>query len=282
MYIDAHTHLNSDQLYTHWQTHLSNFQAVGWTALVNIGVNHERNQRAIEIAKTNTTELYIKSSIGVHPWEVSHGHISSDKNITSEIEQLKKLYETHSQHIVAVWECGIDAHYDGYANISSLQKELFFQQWILAREYNLPLVIHSRDHFSDTFEVLQEFTDLKIYFHCRWYAPEEILTLHQTFSQLWIWFCWNTTYPKAQQLRDSLVAAHTIYTWTHTQKKPTHKLRILLETDAPYLSPQKKRWTENNPSHIPHLYDAVSEYLDLPKKELCKIIETNFHTLYTN
>jgi len=282
MYIDAHTHLNSDQLYPDRHTHLSEFQGVWWTALINIWVNHQRNQRAIEITTKNPTDIFMKCAIGLHPGEVSLWHISSDTQITKEIEQLKRLYEKNSEHIVAIGECWIDAHYTWYKTVSSLQKELLFRQGCVAREYKLPLIIHSRDQFEDTFDVLQEFTDLKIYFHCRWYTPRDIITLHHTFPSLWIWFCWNTTYPKAQQLRDSILTAHQISQWTHKNTISWHSVRLLLETDAPYLSPQQKRWTQNTPSHIPYLYDAVSDYLSTPKELVCKHTETNFYALYTN
>ncbi|USN56077.1 MAG: TatD family hydrolase [Candidatus Peribacteria bacterium] len=81
--------------------------------------------------------------------------------------QLEQLYEAHKSHIVAIGECGLDAHYPGYQDNKDLQLLLFDLQCALARKLQLPIVIHSREQFSDTLQILKEYTDLKIYMHCR-------------------------------------------------------------------------------------------------------------------
>ncbi len=74
----------------------------------------------------------------------------------------------HHALIAAIGECGMDAHYPDYTTtIRSVQQAFFRRQCLLAREYNLPIVIHSRDAFDETYEVLEEFTDVSIYMHCR-------------------------------------------------------------------------------------------------------------------
>ena len=290
MYYDAHTHLNADQLYPQREKYLDAFIAIWGEGLINIWVNHERNQRGIDLARSCQEKygdsFFMKAAIGIHPGEVAYGHITCDDGITKQIEQLKRLHDTHAQHIVAIGECGIDAHYDGYDSGKSLQQTLFHAQATLAKERNLPLVVHTRDQFSDTIDILKDFTDLKINLHCRWYTPDDIQTAHELFPHLRIWFCGNTTYKKAQQLRDSLKKIINISPLDKEGlegiwKNDVNSLNFLLETDAPYLSPQQKRWITNEPAHLHLLYEAIAIELDIPLSTLQHLCKQQFFSLYT-
>lgn len=106
----------------------------------------------------------VKATIGYHPSEVCFGNITTE-NLDERLSALRLLYEENKEHIVAIGECGIDTHYDGEKHIE-LQKELFRRQCELAREFKLPIVIHSRSDFESTWEVVKEFREEKIYFHC--------------------------------------------------------------------------------------------------------------------
>lgn len=97
----------------------------------------------------------------------------------------------------------------------------------LAKEFQLPIVIHSRDDFESTFDVIKDFKEEKIYFHCFGYSAEEIRKLQEYFPHIRFGFCGNISYPKAQSLRDALLACDVN--------------NIVLETDAPWLSPQAVR-----------------------------------------
>jgi len=229
LFYDSHTHLNDDTLYPDRQGYLQAFVDAGGKGLVNVGVDVPRSQKAIDIAvqaKQLFPDTFVKATIGFHPSEVCFGKITSPQDIGKAIQSLKDLYSTYAEHIVAIGECGIDTHYDGDPFID-LQKDLFAQQCDLAQELDLPIVIHSREDFASTWDVLKNYKNQKIYFHCRGYGPDEVKILQDYFPQLWIGFCGNISYPKAQVLRDSLYA--------------TRPESMLLETDAPYLAPQACR-----------------------------------------
>ena len=83
------------------------------------------------------------------------------------MQLLKDLYTQHREHIVGIGECGIDLHYENKDTSLVLQQEVFEQHCDLAQELDLPVVIHSRDGFPETFDVLKKYPDLTIYFHCR-------------------------------------------------------------------------------------------------------------------
>jgi TatD DNase family protein len=135
---------------------------------------------------------------------------------------LKIFLDGNLQHIVAIGECGIDLHYPGDPLIK-LQQELFARQCELARLYDLPVVIHSRDGYQETIDVLKDFADIKIYFHCYGYGEFEMQELQKAYKNIRFGFDGNITYPKAQNLRDALAACK--------------RSNMLLETDAPYLAP---------------------------------------------
>ncbi len=179
---------------------------------------------------------------------------------------MKTLVLEHREEVVAIGECGIDLHYVNTPENLTLQKDLFQQQLDLARALELPVVIHSRDAFDETLEILKEYPDLKIYFHCWGYSPEKIKKLFTVFPKLWIGFTGNVSYPKAQEIRDSLAVVP--------------RERLLMETDAPYLSPQKVRGKTNQPVYIQYVYQFIAEQLMISEKQLAQQIEKNFRAFY--
>ncbi len=267
--IDAHTHLNSDQLYPQREKLVKEFHNVWWSGLVNIWVNNIRNERALEIQKEFNkkplSNFTISTTLWLHPWETTFWDIISIDIAQKKIQQLKELIQTNKSSIVAIGECGIDSHFEWNESIQQIQTFLFNQQCQLARSHNLPIVIHSRDNFSLTLDILKDFKDLKIYFHCRWYKSDEIEKIQSSFSNIWIWFCGNLTYPKAHELRSSFEKALEL------------DMNIMLETDAPYLAPQTVRWKENHPAYILHLYDWVTQKYNISSENIIDNINSFYN-----
>ena len=276
---DFHTHLNTGVLFDDWQWYLQKFVDAGWVGLVNSWASDVYNIHGIEIAKTVETfkdwgfvgwqSIFVKSTIGYHPWCCDDGEIT-EENIQQKISDLKVLYEVNKKYIVAIGECGIDTYYPGSEQSLSLQKQLFLLQCDLAQELNLPLMVHIRKDFYSAFEILQHYRDMTIYIHCRSFWLDELELLEQWALALWwklfIGFCGNVTYKNAQNLRDSLA------------KIPLDQL--LLETDAPRLSPQIVRGTTNHPANVKYIYEFVAEYLKVDIEVLALQIESNFKTIY--
>lgn len=264
--LDSHTHLNSWILFPDWQKHISDFEKEWWNRLVNAWSDWEYNENGITICKGYKWKSYVKCTLGLHPLEVVEWKVTNE-NINEELMRLENMYVENKEHVVAIWEIWIDVHYDWETNLE-LQKQLFDRQMKLARKYNLPVVIHSRDDFNSTYEILEIYKDLKIYIHCRWYWSQQIAKVQNNFPNLWIWFCGNTTYPSAQNLRDSL--------------KMVDLDRLLIETDAPYLPVKQFRGQINTPAMITYLYDFISDFLWIERSELEEKVEKNFDRLYIN
>jgi TatD DNase family protein len=102
------------------------------------------------------------------------------------MQDLKAMYSENKEYIVGIGETGIDLHYANTPEILDLQKKLFQLHADLAQELNLPIIIHSRDAWHETLDVLKTYKDLTIYFHCRGYGPDEITYLQNTFPKLYI------------------------------------------------------------------------------------------------
>ncbi len=263
--IDAHTHLNSPALFLNRKKHILDFEKIWGTGLVNVWADEKYNQNGLIISKEYDGNVFVKCTIGYSPHEVLANKVSDD-NIDNNIDKLKILYLENKNHIVAIWEIWIDTHFDSWSSLV-LQKKLFKMQCELAKELWLPIVIHSRDDFDSTMEILEKFKELKIYFHCRWYGPDEIKKLKNCgLKNYRVGFCGNITYPKAQNIRDSLLACDIE--------------NILIETDAPYLSPQNLRGESNHPTNIKYTYEFISNEMKISTGNLKSKIENNFKKLY--
>lgn len=261
MLIDTHTHLNEDRLFENRKTHIETFQNTGGKILINAGANPFYNQRGIQIsqeAKQFFPQLIIKTTVGIHPCDIT-------KEFKSQIEDIEKLYLQNPEEIVAIGECGVDLHFPESEAVE-IQQEGFKLQAELARKHHLPLVIHSRDAFEETFEVLKDFSDLKIYIHSRAYDENALKKCEETFPHLRIGINNIFTYPSAKESRNAVL------------KKTSAK--ILTETDAPYLPPQSKRGEINYPHYVQYVYDAYTTQTEKQSDEIEREIEKNVKALF--
>ena len=262
---DAHTHLNHPDLFSNREKYLESFTQEWGLWLVNIWANTEYNENALTIAKqakSKFAKLWIKASIGIHPCDVRN----TSQDIQTEYLKLQKQLVENREHIVAIGECGIDLYYPEVSSYLTLQQEIFKMQCDLARENQLPIVIHSRDAFQETFDILKNYSDLKIYFHCWSYNKEELEILLSTFPKIWIGYNGILTYPKSHENRECLLA--------------TPLNNIVLETDAPYLAPQGFRGKINHPELIKVVGKYASEILNIEEDILRKQIGENTKDLY--
>ncbi len=268
MYFDAHCHLNDEKLYDEYKKHIVDFLACGGAWLVTVWCDYKSSQTAYEItADIRNTYPALKawSTIGIHPSEVCFGAVT-ESNLDQIMTSIEDLYKKNKDYIYAIWECGIDLHYPWASDTIQLQQELLARQCQIAMDTNMPIVIHSRDGFEQTVEVMNKFPSLVYYVHCFWYGPEEVVYLLQHFSNLYIWYDCNISYPKAQPLRDACLLT------------PLDK--ILLETDAPYLSPQFMRWKTNSPMQVAWLYDYIAELRKISIEELQFTIAKNYENIF--
>jgi TatD DNase family protein len=190
------------------------------------------------------------ATVGVHPHEASQG--------IDGVEDL--LYEPG---VVAVGECGLDYFYEHAPK--DRQRDVFAAQIALAHAHDLALVIHSRDAWDDTFDVLTaEGTPTRTIFHCFTGGPEEArrcLDLGDMLS-----FSGIITFKSAQDLRDAAAMC------------PLD--RLLVETDAPYLAPVPHRGQPNRPALVPLVGAGVAAAQGRPLDEVASATWENATRTY--
>jgi TatD DNase family protein len=241
--IDSHTHL--DRGPAPEAELVAAARAQGVTKILTIGID-ERSRRAALAAADTHPEVY--AAIGHHPNNAT-GYTDA---ITQEVREL-------AQHprCLAIGETGLDDYRD-YA--PRPDQERAFQAHIeIARELGKPLVIHTRAAEDDTIDTLATHAQgLEVILHC-FSMPDR---LDECLDHgWWISFAGNVTYPKAEDLA------------TAAENVPLD--RLLVETDAPYLTPQAVRKERNRPEYVVHTARFVAEKRGISYEELEAAVETN-------
>ena len=254
MIIDTHCHLDDsryddlDEVYK--KAHKANVQA-----FIIPGADPKTLHKAIEICESHKNTFF---AVGVHPYDMDE----YDRDF------LQK-YITHPK-CVAVGECGLDYYRlpDDEKEkeiVKNKQKEIFIDQIDLANKYNKPLIVHIRDASKDSLDILQKYADKKNggVLHCFNASP---ILLDLSKKNFYFGIGGVVTFKNAKKLVDII---------------PNIPLdRIILETDAPYLTPHPFRGTRNEPSYTRYVLEKLSEILDMPKEELESIFYKNSLKLF--
>ncbi|MFH0937644.1 MAG: TatD family hydrolase [Candidatus Daviesbacteria bacterium] len=265
--IDTHAHLAWDKFQPDLDQVIDRTYQNGVRAVINIGTSIETSEAAV---KLDCPEINCFSSIGLHPHETSY--LTTDESIREHIDKLEKIYKDNPKKVVAVGECGLDYYFEGNSDfipsstsqeeLKTLQKKLFQAQIDLAKKLNLPLIIHSRDSWSDIFfPTLSAVTGVFHSFTSNLEDAQKALDLGFYLS-----FSCMITYPKNQYLRDLI------------QKLPLEK--ILIETDSPFLPPQILRGTRNEPGNVIEVAKTIAEVKNLSLKEVSQITSQNAIKLF--
>lgn len=247
MFIDTHCHISKDD-YEDVEKVIKKAKENNVGTLLLCGCDKKGIKEAIEIAKSHDN-IYLE--IGYHPSETS---TTTDEDL----EELKKLAQ--NPKVVAIGEIGLDYHWE--KENKEEQKKLFRKQIKIAKELNLPIVIHTRDAFQDTYDILKEenhYGDI----HC---------------------FSGNKENAKMYISLGYYLGIGGVLTFKNTNLTETLKdiplERILLETDCPYLTPEPYRKEKNEPMYIPVIAKKISEVLDKDINEVEKTIYNNTITLF--
>jgi TatD DNase family protein len=233
MWADSHCHLQYEGIA---EGALAAARAAGVGRVVCVGTDAPLSAAAIEVARAHPGTVW--ATVGLHPHDASQG-VDGIVGLLAEPE------------VVGVGECGLDYHYDHSPR--EVQREAFAAQIGLAHEHDLALVIHTREAWDDTFAILgAEGVPGRTVFHCFTGGPAEArlaLDLGASLS-----FSGIVTFKTAGDLRAAAALA------------PLD--RILVETDAPYLTPVPHRGTPNQPSYVALVGAAVAEAKGVPVEEV--------------
>lgn len=249
MLIDSHSHILNEMIDT--KRVVSSMKDDGLEKIVTIGTNIKNSIEAVEFAKNNEN---VYCTVGVHPDEI-------DDLTEKDFEILDKLAE--NEKVVAIGEIGLDYHGEG--KDKEKQKQVFIRQIQIAKKHNLPLCIHTRNAPWDTYQILKDHVDEIVkpsVMHCfseTWEYAKLFLNLG-----FYISFSGNITYKKSDR--------------SFLKKIPLEK--ILVETDAPFLSPEPLRGTTNEPARVKFTAQKIADELEMSFDDFSKQTVENTYRVY--
>lgn len=236
VWVDSHCHV---QMATGGaDAAIARARDAGVAAMVVVGTDVESSQAAIDLAARHPE---VWATVGLHPHDAQHLDVQSDA--------LEALAASHG--VVAVGETGFDLHYRH--SEPAAQETAFRMQIRLAHRLELALVIHSREAWDDTFRVLaDEGAPARTVFHCFTGGPDEARRALELGARLS--FSGIVSFPSANDVREAAAVC------------PLD--RVLVETDAPYLTPVPHRGRENEPAFVGLVGAALAEALGRPVDEV--------------
>lgn len=222
--------------------------------VINVGANLESTKSSIELADKYA---FIYAAAGVHPSDVAE--LNADT-----FEWLKK--QTENKKVVAIGEIGLDYYWDKDEQVQSLQRFWFSKQMELAKEKNLPVIIHSRDAAKDTQQMVKDYQKDNIHgvIHCYSYSLEMAYEFIKMGYYLGIGGV--VTFKNAKKLKE-IVA-----------KIPLEHL--LLETDCPYMAPEPNRGKRNSSLYLPYIIDTIATIKNISKDEVIDVTRENAKKLF--
>ena len=251
MLIETHAHLYFDRFDEDRDAVIERAFDKGVRKIINIATDLDSSRRCIELAEQHDG---LFATVGIHPNDAT-------KMDAATLHTLREL--SRNPLVVAVGEIGMDFYWDTCP--PAVQEQVFRAQIQLAKETDLPIVIHNREAASEILRILKsEGADgLAGVFHCfseDHQVAQEVLELGFHIS-----FTGNLTFKKSQLPR----VAEMI---------PLD--RLLLETDCPFLSPEPRRGRRNEPAHVVYIAERLAEIKGLPVSEIAKATTANAIRLF--
>ena len=257
MFIDSHCHIDGAEYDADREEVIARARDAGVSTMLNVGTGDPNSgafERAVELAEKHA-EIY--AAVGVHPHDA--------KLFDEEAEQRLLNLVRQSKRVIAWGEIGLDYHYDHSPR--DTQREVFRRQLRLAREQNLPVVIHSRNADDDTIAILSE--ELTGYeragvLHC--FGGSLAMAREAIKLGFFISFAGNLTFKKAEDLREV------------ARQLPLG--RLLIETDCPYLTPVPFRGKRNEPARVVETARCLASLHGKELEEIGRITSENFAKLF--
>jgi TatD DNase family protein len=243
--IDTHCHLTDPRLAVQLDVVLQRASAAGVARMITIGTSIDDDIKCVELCRGLPL---VRCAIGVHPNHA--GEVP--------IEDLPRLRELQfDPSVVALGEMGLDYHYD---TPRDRQRHVFQFQLELASELNRPAVIHCREATEDCLAMMRGFPAGRAVFHCFTGTREEAGKILDAGFMLG--FTGAVTFKKSDEVRAALAL--------------TPVERLLVETDAPYLSPEPVRKQKTNePAFVMHVAAVAAQVKNISIQELDRITSAN-------
>lgn len=251
MIFDTHAHYDDEQFDQDRDELLLSMKAGGIGSIMNVSASFESCEQVLALARKYP---FIYAAIGVHPDHV--GCLDEEK-----IEKMKALLG--DEKALAVGEIGLDYYWK--EEPEDIQKKWFIRQLDMAREMDLPVIVHSRDAAADTLEIMKEHgRDLDGVIHCFSYSRE--MAREYVKMGYYIGIGGVVTFKNARKLKEV------------AEEVPLAS--IVLETDCPYLAPVPYRGKRNSSLNLPYVAEEIARIKGITTEEVIEVTEKNAMALY--
>lgn len=248
---DTHAHYDDERYLEDLDEVIKDNYENGVNKIVNASYNLESSVKSKQLADKYENMYF---AVGIHPEGVR-------EKVDEDILHLEKIIEDNIEggKLVAVGEIGLDYYYT--KENKEVQKEYFVRQLDLAIKYKLPVIIHSRDSSEDMYHILKDnkYKNMKLVFHC--FQPSDEIARLVTQRKYMIGLGGNITFKRSQHSLDIIKAI------------PVQQ--IMVETDAPYMSPVPVRGTRNESKNIKYVIGKLAEIKEINIEELEEIVFKN-------
>lgn len=245
MLIDTHCHIQFKPLNRDIKAVIHRAHEAGVAKMIVVGCDLESTQEAIKIAENNDG---LFAAVGFHP----HDAKKMTDQIWSELCKLAK-----HEKVVAIGETGLDYYRDFSPH--DAQKELFIKHIDLAKESEKPLIVHNREADQDSLQVLKEQGAKDVVFHC--FGSNVQFAREVWMAGFYTSFTGNITYPNAHKLREVV-----------GECPPD---AMMIETDCPYLTPQKYRKQTNEPAFVKEVANEIAFLKSISYEQIAEITTKN-------
>jgi len=248
---DTHCHLNDEAFRDDVPAVLTRAREAGVENLLVVGYDLASSQQALKLAEDFPG---IFAAVGFHPHEAAT--VSGE-----DLAKIEKML-THEK-VVALGEIGLDYHYDHSPR--ELQREVFRQQLAVAAKMKKPVIIHVREAHPDLLAGLKDGgLPYRGVMHC--YSGSKELTREYLKLNMYISIGGPVTFTNAKKMPEML------------KEIPTE--RLLIETDAPYLTPHPFRGQRNEPAYLTRVAMKISEILGLTPREVADLTRNNAYACF--
>ncbi len=237
MYFDSHAHLDHRRFENDRGDILQDLKNHNVGLVMNVGCDLSSSLRCIAMAEKHP---FVYASVGSHPDDAG--------NFT---ESTAALYAQLAKNpkVKAIGEIGLDYYYDD--NPPEVQKKAFRRQLELAREVNLPVIIHDRDAHKDVLDLIRAFPEVKGVFHC--FSGSAEMAKEVSKMGWYVGFTGVITFKNARKAVEAVAAL------------PLDK--IVVEPDCPYMAPEPHRGTRNDSRNIGFMVQKVAQIKGISLKE---------------
>ena len=251
MLFDTHAHMDADAFSADRDELIASLPGQGVGLVMNPGCDWQSSLNAIALAEKYD---HVYAAVGSHP-------DACDKVDEALMEEYKKLCKLHSK-VKAIGEIGLDYHYEDIPR--QIQQKAFRMQMQLAKEVDLPVIVHEREAHQDGMTIVDEFPEVNGVFHC--YSGSLEMAKELIKRGWYIGFTGVLTFKNAKKAVE--VAANI----------PLE--RLVLETDCPYMAPEPFRGKRNDPGKLYRMAERLAEIRGLSVEEIHRITTENGKKLY--